>query len=130
WITQRPGQRVRTVDFYRWLLAKHIEPYLGDVPIGKLSTQTVREWRSGLLARGVSATKAGKAHRLLRAVPMSALEEGKKPPAHPRPYPGSRKRTSPRAPGPDRRPGLRAGRAGRPPPDRQCSPSRGRRLPP
>src|SRR5262249_15739940 len=29
WITQRPGLRVRTVDFYCWLLAKHIDPYLG-----------------------------------------------------------------------------------------------------
>src|SRR5262249_33641862 len=26
WIPQRPGLRARTVDFYRWLLAKHIEP--------------------------------------------------------------------------------------------------------
>ncbi len=60
WITQRPGLRVRTVDFYRWLLAKHIDPYLGDVPIGKLSTQTIREWRSALLARGVSATMAAR----------------------------------------------------------------------
>src|SRR5262249_56209371 len=61
WITQRPGLRVRTVDFYRWLLAKHIEPYLGDVPIGKLSTQTIREWRSGRLAgRGSRAARARK----------------------------------------------------------------------
>ena len=26
WVTERPGLRARTVDFYRWLLAKHIEP--------------------------------------------------------------------------------------------------------
>ena len=77
WITQRPGLRVRTVDFYRWLLTKHIEPYLGDVPIGKLSTQTIRQWRAGLLAQGVSATMAAKAYRLLRAVLMTAVEEDK-----------------------------------------------------
>jgi integrase len=75
--------RVRTVDFYRWLLAKHIEPYLGDVPIGKLSTQTIREWRSGLLARGVSATMTAKVYRLLRAVLMTAVEEDKILPRNP-----------------------------------------------
>jgi integrase len=83
WITQRPGLRVRTVDFYRWLLAKHIEPYLGDVPIGKLSTQIIREWRSRLLARGVSATMTAKAYRLLRAVLMTAVEEDKILPRNP-----------------------------------------------
>jgi hypothetical protein len=81
WIAQRPGLRIRTVDFYRWLLAKHIEPYLCDVPIGKLSTQAAREWRSALLARGVSATMAAKAYRLLRAVLMTAVEEDKILPA-------------------------------------------------
>jgi integrase-like protein len=77
WITQRPGLRIRTVDLYRWLLAKHIEPYLGDVPIGKLNSQTIREWRSCLLAQGVSTTMAAKAYRLLRAVLMTAVEEDK-----------------------------------------------------
>jgi len=77
WITQRPGLRPRTIDLYRWLLSKHIEPYLGDAAIGKLSTQTVREWRAMLLARGVSATTTAKAYRLLRAVLMTAIEEDK-----------------------------------------------------
>jgi hypothetical protein len=26
WITERPGLRPRTMDLYRWLLRKHIEP--------------------------------------------------------------------------------------------------------
>jgi integrase len=83
WITQRPGLRIRTVDFYRWLLAKHIDPYLGDVPIGKLSTQAIREWRYSLLANGVSATMAAKAYRLLRAVLMTAVEEDRVLPRNP-----------------------------------------------
>jgi integrase len=83
WIAQRPGLRVRTVDFYRWLLAKHIEPDLGDVPIAKLSTQIIREWRSGLLTRGVSPTMTAKAYRLLRAVLMTAVEEDKILPRNP-----------------------------------------------
>jgi hypothetical protein len=32
WIAQRPGLRVRTVDLYSWLLAKHIAPDLGGWP--------------------------------------------------------------------------------------------------
>jgi integrase len=77
WIAERPGLRVRTMDLYRWLLAKHIDPYLGQVPVGRLSPQLVREWRANLLARGVSATMAAKAYRLLRAIMMTAAEEDK-----------------------------------------------------
>lgn len=35
WITERPGLRPRTTDLYRWLLTKHIEPDLGQVPVGR-----------------------------------------------------------------------------------------------
>ncbi len=77
WITQRPKLRPRTVDLYRWLLRKHIAPYLGGVPLGKLSTAMIREWRASLLAEGVSVSVAAKAYRLLRAVLMTAVEEDK-----------------------------------------------------
>src|SRR5215469_4145676 len=33
WIAERSGLRPRTMDLYRWLLRKHIEPYLGEVPV-------------------------------------------------------------------------------------------------
>ena len=49
WITERSGLRIRTMDLYRWLLRKHIEPYLGGVPIVRLSPQMIREWRAALL---------------------------------------------------------------------------------
>lgn len=62
---------------YSWLLAKHIAPYLGGVPIGKLSTPMVRKWRADLLSRGVSVSMAAKAYRLLRAVLTTAVEEDK-----------------------------------------------------
>lgn len=83
WIAQRPGLRVRTVDLYRWLFAKHIDPHLGDVPIGQLSTQAIREWRAGLLDRGVSASTTAKAYRLLRAVLATAADEDKILPRNP-----------------------------------------------
>ena len=76
WITQRPGLRPRTVDLYRWLLGKHIAPYIGAVPVGKVTAPLVREWRAKLLANGVSVSMAAKAYRLLRAVMTTAVDDG------------------------------------------------------
>ncbi|MGH3344294.1 MAG: tyrosine-type recombinase/integrase [Carbonactinosporaceae bacterium] len=75
WIAQRPNLRPRTVQLYTWLLSKHIAPYLGTVPLERLDTPMVREWRGALLAKGVSQTMAAKAYRLLRAVLMTAVRE-------------------------------------------------------
>jgi integrase len=83
WITERPGLRPRTTDLYRWLLRKHIEPHLGGVPVGKLSTRMVREWRATLLASGVSVSVTAKAYRLLRAILMTAVEDDKILPRNP-----------------------------------------------
>jgi len=77
WITERPGLRPRTMDLYRWLLRKHIEPYLGGVPVGKLSTRQIREWRANLLANGVSVSITAKAYRLIRAIVTTAVEDDK-----------------------------------------------------
>jgi Phage integrase, N-terminal SAM-like domain len=83
WIAERPGLRPRTMDLYRWLLRKHIEPHLGGTPIGRLSTRMVREWRATLLANGVSVSVTAKAYRLLRAVLMTAVEDDKILPRNP-----------------------------------------------
>ena len=61
WITERPGLRPRTVDLYRWLLGKHVAPYIGGVQVAKVSPAIVREWRAKLLANGVSVSMAAKA---------------------------------------------------------------------
>jgi len=83
WITQRPKLRPRTVDHYRWLLKKHVAPHLGGMPLGKLSTAMIREWRATLLGNGVSVSVAAKAYRLLRAVLMTAAEDDKILPRNP-----------------------------------------------
>jgi integrase len=77
WITQRAGLRPRTVDLYTWLCGKHINPYLGGVPLGRLSTPMIREWRAKLLRGGVSVSMAAKAYRLLRSILATAVEEDK-----------------------------------------------------
>lgn len=75
WITERANLRPRTVQLYTWLLGKHITPYLGLIPLGKLDTALIREWRATLLSKGVSANMVAKAYRLLRAVLMTAVKE-------------------------------------------------------
>jgi hypothetical protein len=60
-----------------------VAPWLGDVPLGRLDTPLVREWRARLLEEGVSATVAAKAYRLLRAVLMTAVNEGRLIPRNP-----------------------------------------------
>jgi integrase len=75
WLAQRPGLRPRTIELYSWLLARHIAPHLGGVPIGNVTPEMVREWRASLLSSGVSESAAAKAYRLLRAVLMTATED-------------------------------------------------------
>ena len=83
WITERPGLRPRTVDLYRWLLRKHIDPRLGGVPVGKVSTRMIRKWRAALLASGISVSVAAKAYRLVRAILTTAVEDDKLLPRNP-----------------------------------------------
>jgi 8-oxo-dGTP pyrophosphatase MutT (NUDIX family) len=83
WITERPGLRPRTMDLYQWLLRKHIQPHLGGVHVGRLSTRQVREWRATLLANGVSVSVTAKAYRLLRAIMTTAVENDKLLPRNP-----------------------------------------------
>lgn len=76
WICERPGLRPRTTDLYAWLFGKHIVATLGNVAIGDIDPARVRRWRAGLLTAGVSATMAAKAYRLLRAILMTAVDDG------------------------------------------------------
>jgi integrase len=76
WIEERPGLRPRTVDLYRWLFGRHIRPHLGQVMLGDLDAARVRRWRAQLLDSGVSPTMTAKAYRLLRAVLMTAVDDG------------------------------------------------------
>jgi integrase len=76
WIKERSGLRPRTVDLYRWLFGKYIKPKIGKVSVGEIDAARVRTWRAGLLAEGVSGTMAAKAYRLLRAILMTAVDDG------------------------------------------------------
>jgi integrase len=98
WIAQRPGLRPRTVHLYTWILRKHITPYLGRVPLWRLDTALVRDWRTDLLGNGVSATMTAKAYRLLRAVLMTAVKEDEIIPKNPCRIPGADQEKAPERP--------------------------------
>ena len=75
WIAQRPGLRSRTIEIYRGLLRRHVALHLGNVPLGKIDTPMIRDWRARLLHQGVSVSETAKAYRFLRAVLMTAADD-------------------------------------------------------
>jgi len=67
----------RTRDLYEGLHRLHIKPFLGPVPLGLLTTERVRAWRSELLSTGRSQGTVAKSYRLLRAVLNTAVDDGR-----------------------------------------------------
>lgn len=91
WIEERPNLRVRTKALYVWLNKRYLQPEFGSVDLVDITPQMIRAWRADLMAdkhtnrckddcedkahKGVSATMAAKAYRLLRAVLMTAADD-------------------------------------------------------
>ena len=91
WLRERPRLRPRTIELYELLLRRHINPVLGAVEVGKLSTPMVRTWRANLLAGGASQSMAAKAYRLLRAILNTAVKEDELTRVNPCRIPGADK---------------------------------------
>jgi integrase len=75
WITERTNLRPRTVEIHKGLLKRYIQPHLGGMPIGKVDTAAIREWRVLLLGNSVGPSEVAKAYRFLRAVLMTAADD-------------------------------------------------------
>ena len=76
WIKEHKlGERTR--EEYEGLWRLHIEPFVGQVELSELSTDTVRRWRATLLREGRSEDRATKAYCLLRAVMNTAVDDGR-----------------------------------------------------
>jgi hypothetical protein len=76
WITEhRAGER--TWEEYLSLWRHHVEPYLGQVELAELSTDTIRSWRAALLRDGRSEDRTAKAYRLVRAILNTAVDDGR-----------------------------------------------------
>jgi len=98
WISQRPNLRPSTIGLYNGLFNRHIIPHLGGVPINRITTPMVREWRTVLLDKGVSVDTAAKAYRLLRAILMTAVREDELIRANPCRVPGADQEHAPERP--------------------------------
>ena len=69
-VTLEQSTRERYADVYRL----HVEPWLGDVPIGDVSVSRLRSWQAQRTAAGVGAATLHKARTLLSSVLRHAAE--------------------------------------------------------
>jgi integrase len=77
WFATKAVLRHTTQRDYRKLLDQQVLPRFGEVPLADVSMFQVREWLTKLVADGLSAKRAGKAHAVLSQVLASAVEEGR-----------------------------------------------------
>jgi integrase len=76
WIDERPGLRPATIELYRYLLGRHLNPVFETRAIAEIREPQVRQWRKRLLDDGVSAVTVAKAYRLLKAIMATAADDG------------------------------------------------------
>jgi integrase len=67
--------RPRVRELYEGYLRNHINPTLGNVELGKLSTAKIRRWHSDLLSGGLGPSTTAKCYRLLHAILNTAIED-------------------------------------------------------
>lgn len=67
--------RPRVRELYESELRLHILPTLGAVPLGRMTTVTIRRWHADLLAKGPGPSTVAKCYRLLRAILNTAVED-------------------------------------------------------
>ena len=75
WIDERAGLRPRTLELYRWLLGRYLEPSFGKVHLSAIDPAMVRTWRRRLLDEGISPSMVAKSYRLMRAILKTAVEQ-------------------------------------------------------
>ena len=73
WLDMRVDLAERTVELYRWLLRRHIQPAFGATSLDSISPQAVRAWHSGIAKE--HPTTAAKAYRLLSSILRTAVSD-------------------------------------------------------
>ncbi len=73
WLEMRIDLAERTIELYRWLLHRHIQPTFGATELGSISPQAVRAWHSGIARE--HPTTAAKAYRLLSSILRTAVAD-------------------------------------------------------
>jgi integrase len=75
WLAAKTDLRPHTIELYSYLLDSHILPQLADLPIGRITTATVRDWNASIRSGRISDTTAAKAYRLLRQIMQAAVDD-------------------------------------------------------
>jgi integrase len=76
WFATTAALRPSTRHDYRMLLDHQVLPTFGDLTLATVDTLAVREWVAELVAGGLSAKRARKAHQVLSQVLTSAVDGG------------------------------------------------------
>ncbi|MGI5166399.1 tyrosine-type recombinase/integrase [Spirillospora sp. CA-253888] len=93
----------KTVQLYEVLLRLHLNPTFGRMPIGEITEERVRKWRTARLKAGPQSdppfgpVTVAKAYRLLRAI-LNTAKRDRRIKENPCQIPGADKETSPERP--------------------------------
>jgi hypothetical protein len=79
WFATTAALRPSTRRDYRLLLDRQVLPAFGNKTLAAIDTLVVREWVAELVAGGLSAKRARKAHRILSQVLASGVDGGRLP---------------------------------------------------
>lgn len=71
-----PHLKPRTVELYRYLLKKHLEPALGALPLKEITRERARTLFAAKIAAGLSRASVLQVLGLLRAILNHAIEDG------------------------------------------------------
>jgi integrase len=75
WLRDHPKMRPSTRARSAGLLLNHIDPHLGDKPIGEIKPAHIRRWYKQLHDDGVGAATIARAYSLLRAIFNTARKD-------------------------------------------------------
>lgn len=73
WMGSRIELAERTIELYRWLLDRHIEPTFGDRALESIAPSDVRAWHADSARQ--HPTTAAKAYRLLSSIMRTAVAD-------------------------------------------------------
>lgn len=79
WLDEIAAERIKpnTLRSYRTAVKEHIVPSIGNIRLGKLSTQHIRSMHRAMTRRGLSSSTARNAHRILSVALNDAVRDGK-----------------------------------------------------
>jgi integrase len=74
-VSRRRYRPWRRSTEYERLLRLHVPPYLGDVPLGTVTTGRIRAWRANRLVAGIGRSTPAKTYRVLHAIFATAVDD-------------------------------------------------------